>query len=329
VTPSYAILFKTHFWDDFTIRQLERVKSRTGRGDVYVVVDATFQPAPPIGYGRIIHINRSDISMLGLAPITTHGSIIWYNIDYPHYVALSQLPTYDYYVTIEYDTVVTVELDQLIGDLHNTNVDYLGFPIRTAVSTWPWFEMHLDIYGSDMLVYLSCFSVFSHRALTVLLARRQAMGLDFGRGVLEFWPNNEAFIPNEMRKAGMRIDTLDQYGQTRHYDWWPPLDEKELGGVADHGFIHPVLHGTRYIRSLVHHEPLLTSFFRRDSLMRRKLSGFSPEVVNPILRSELRRRVREKIGGTLERVGLRRRWFSNAQAGSARNNQRQSAHNAG
>ena len=36
--PSYAVLFRTHFWDEFAERQFERVSSQVRSGDVYVLV---------------------------------------------------------------------------------------------------------------------------------------------------------------------------------------------------------------------------------------------------------------------------------------------------
>ncbi|TPV99751.1 MAG: hypothetical protein USCAAHI_00794 [Beijerinckiaceae bacterium] len=325
--PSYAVFFKTHFWDAFTSRQLDRLKARVGNGTIFVGIDETHEPAPEIEHDRVVRVTSASISKLGLLPITTHGSIIWYNIDYPHYVAFSENPFYDYYITIEYDVVVNTALDHLIAALAENRVDYLGFQIRKPPVEWPWYPMHLEIYGSDMLVFLSCFSIYSNRALKVLLARRQAMGKDFSCGTLNFWPNNEAFIPNEIRNAGMRIDTLGHHGATDYYDWWPPLHEDELSQVSEQSFIHPVLEGTRYILSLANHEPSISNYFFRESAIRRKLARFSPSVVNPILMAVVKGRLRGKLERTLEQIGLRHKWYKNAQSSSSRSDQHRSPHN--
>src|ERR1700730_13582411 len=99
--PSYAVIFKTHFWDAFTSRQLDRLKARVENGTIFIGIDETHEPAPEIEHDRVVRVTSASISKLGLLPITTHGSIIWYNTDYPHYVALSENPFYDYYITIE------------------------------------------------------------------------------------------------------------------------------------------------------------------------------------------------------------------------------------
>ena len=325
---SYAVLFKTHFWDDFTRRQLERLQSQAGRGDVYVVFDETSKPATGVEYGKFIGVTLENVRKLGLAPITTHGSILWYNIDYPHYVAFAELPAYDYYVTVEFDAVIHQNLDTLIDKLDGDGVDYLGFPIRKPASQWTWYPMHEDIYGPNMLVYLSPIAVFSHRAMAKLLERRQEMTKAFESGTLAFWPNNEAFLPNEVRSAGMHIEPLSRYGSTAHYDWWPPMNEGALAGAADQDFVHPVLAGSRYVRSLIHHEPQLKSFRHRGSANHEKLSHFDPHLVRSLLRAEQRRRWSERMTRMLERLHLRRNWYANACAGTARVVQAQSLHNA-
>ncbi|WP_124849720.1 hypothetical protein [Acidipila sp. EB88] len=329
MSQSYAVLFKTHFWDDFTRRQLDRLKAVVGRGDIYVLVDETFQPAPPIAHDHVLGVTRQDIETLQLAPITTHGSILWYNIDYPHYVAFSKLPAYDYYVTIEFDANIRQSLDTLIDALARDEVDYLGFPIRKRASEWPWYSAHLDIYGPDMLVALSCFAVFSHRALALLLARRQVMSKAFAAGRLSFWPNNEAFLPNEIRNARLHMEALATYGPDKHYDWWPPLEESALDGLGEQMFVHPVLHGTRFVRSLIHHEPNLKSFLKVGTANHEKLKHFDPQLVTSLLRAESSRRWRDRFSRLLQRVRLQRKWDSNAHAKSARVAQAESLHNSG
>lgn len=328
MVPSYAVLFKTHFWDEFNQRQLERLKARVGRGKIYVVVDSTFGPCPVVDHEHVIKVTEADLANLGLAPITTHGSILWYNPDYMNYVAAKNIPPCDYYVCVEYDVAINVDLDSLIDTLAADEVDYLGFPIRKPAVEWPWYDMHVDVYGTDMLVYLSCLSAFSNRALHMLQARREAMGREFAAGTLGFWPNNEALVPNEVRAAGMKLDTLTRHGRSEQYDWWPPLEEAELPKVADQSFVHPVLHGARYVRSLVHHQSSLKELCYRNSALRRKLDRFNPKLVRAVLRSEVGRRLRDGVLRRLAGLGLRRQWYAGAQAGAARNAQRRSAHNS-
>ncbi len=39
--PSYAVIFRTHFWDAFAQRQFDRLASTVKTGHLYVLVDET------------------------------------------------------------------------------------------------------------------------------------------------------------------------------------------------------------------------------------------------------------------------------------------------
>jgi hypothetical protein len=43
---------------------------------------------------------------------------------------------------------------------------------------------------------------------------------------------------------------LSDFGKLTRYDWWPPIHERELSRCTDEVFIHPVLSGRRYVKSL-------------------------------------------------------------------------------
>lgn len=324
---NFAILFKTHFWDDFTARQVQRLREHSGAAAVVAVIDETMGAVPPTTAQREIRIVQDDLAQLQLALVTTHGSIIWYNTDYPNYVAFSQLEPFDYYVCIEYDACVTLDLQRLVDDLARDGTDYLGFPIRKRVQEWPWYDMHRAIYGDAMLVYLSCLAVFSHRGIALLLRRRQEMGQLFKDKQLQFWPNNEVFIPNELLRAGMKLGSLSEHGDVSHYDWWPPCDEKALAQMPRGAFVHPVLAGMRYARSVVHHEPSLWSFLNPASALHRRLRDMPKGARGRLLRQEFVRRLRDFAVRRLASLGLRRQWYDTARAGTATSAQSPSAHN--
>jgi hypothetical protein len=325
---SFAILFKTHFWDEFTARQLERLCARSGAGAIVAVIDETMDKVPQTDAPREVRIREGDLAKMELALVTTHGSIIWYNTDYPNYAAFTQLEAFDYYVCIEYDACVTLDIERLVAHLERDGVDYLGFPIRKPARKWPWYKMHREIYGDDMLVYLSCLAVFSHRAMALLLQRRQEMSREFRAQSLNFWPNNEAFIPNEVKNAGMRLASLSDYGDVSAYDWWPPCEERDLPQVQNGAFVHPVLAGMRFARSVVHHEPSIFAFFNPGSALHQRLRHVPILVRQSLLRKEIIRRAQHFATRALGHIGLGRRWYENAQAATASSTQTQSAHNS-
>jgi hypothetical protein len=327
-SPTFAVLFKVHFWDEFAARQIERLRSVAGRGDIYVVMDETMQPGPEVPGEQVLRIRTEDLTGLGLALYTTHGSVIWYNSDYPNYVALRRLPHYDYYAAVEYDAVLFHSLDDIIDRMAAESADYVGFELRTPDEEWPWTETHRAIYGDSMEKYMSSVSFYSHRGLERLLTRRQEIGIEFAEGKLPCWPMLEVFVPAELRRANLNIAELRDYTDTENFNWWPPTEEAALPDMAQGAFYHPVLHGTRFVRSMLHHEPSVMNLLLPNSATRRRLSGWDRALVRRMVWTELVRRVRDRWQRELERRGLRPAWYADVLQGSHQSRQRPSAHNA-
>jgi hypothetical protein len=307
----YAVLFKTHFWDGYVQRQFDRLRARVRHGDLYVVVDETHGPVTGIGYDRVVAFTEARLLALGLADRTESGGLLWYNIDYIHAYFLHLYPHYAHYVTVEYDAVINRDVDTLVARVAQDGIDFLGFPGRQPVAQNIWFRPHAALYGAEAVRhYLNCIAVFSHRALALLLARRQEMSRALAAGALGFWPYAELFIPTELARAGHRLGSLSDYGSTEHYEWWPPLDESELPGLGAAAFVHPVLEGQRYIASTLRHMPTrdLVGYFHPSSMVQRRLARYPAPLYMPALRREVRRRARESVPRVLRKVGLMRRW---------------------
>ncbi len=307
----YAVLFKTHFWSDFTARQLERLKAAAPSADIFVSVDETSGPVGPISHPHVIRLVDKDLIELGLAAASTDKSLLWYNIDYVHYDFYKRHPEYAYYVTAEYDVTAQYNLDSLIDTLSAQGIDYVGSPLENP-GLWPWAEFHCGSYGEKLKVALSCFAVFSNRAMAQLFRRRLEMSRDFESGRLEFWPNNEAFIPNEIALAGLRYASLGDFGASGGYNWWPPTHEDDIATLAGEAFLHPVLEGSRYLRSRLRHERHLLSYLNPKSPLRQALARYPRAVSRRAFREEVRHRMRQNIKRRLERLGLRPHWTAAA-----------------
>jgi hypothetical protein len=314
MSPRFAVMFKTHFWDAFTERQLNRLIQVNRSGDVFVVIDDLPVAVSKIDYPRVFRVMEQGAADLGLPRASTDKSIFWYNIDYSHYLFYLANPGYDYYVAVEYDVCVQLDLDMLVGALTDDRIDYLGCPIKEP-SRWAWSGYHDCVYGPDEIrLALSCFSIYSQRAISMLFQRRLAMADEFRSGKLSFWPNNEAFIPTEIRRANYKSALLQSFGSINFYDWWPPMHESELENHPDQAFIHPVLEGDRYVRSVLRHERRLFSFFDPHSPLRRRLAYQGPESFRWEFCRELGARSLRYIQRKLEDAGLRRHWTANASS---------------
>ena len=195
-------------------------------------------------------------------------------------------------------------------------MDYLGFPHRTGADEWPWVEPHLRVYKrEEMRLALSCFAVFSRRAIKLLRDRRLEMTAGFLAGAVPFWPNNEAFIPTEIRLAGLNAASLGDYGETTGYDWWPPSIEPEIDicGKGD-CFFHPVLDEARYLQSVIRHGPNPLAALRHNSALSERLRGFPLKAYRQLLVREFVRRVSERLDRQLIKLRLRQSWLVKAES---------------
>lgn len=293
--PSYALVFKTHTWDPFIARQLDRYKARCRDGRLVVLVDETNGPVGPIPHQDVIRTTNAEILALGLANAFGKGGLLWWNTDYPNYLAFHKLPPYDHYVFAEYDTCVNLHIDALIATLADRGVDFLSQPTRQDKDSWYWTSFHEAVYSrAEMQGSLNCFSVFSHRAMQVLMDRRVAASQKHAAGRMTFWPGNEVFVATEVARAGLVSASLEEFGDARKYEWHPPILEDDLAATPG-VFLHPVLDRKRYIASVLKFEFDLSSYFFASSPLRRELGRFPARDYLPHMPGAFRRQVMVKV----------------------------------
>jgi len=249
---SYAVLFKVYFVDAFVVRQLERLKSRVGSGDVYVVADETKGPVGPVPHDRVVRMTEADMVRRGFEKPDPRIAMFWHSADYSLYPLVEDLPPYDYYVTLEYDAVINAELDQLVAAIATEQLDFAGLKVTQPVSEWVWAAACDTIYDRAILrPYLNAIAFYSHRSVILLRARRLELSRRFRNGDIRQLPLSEAFIATELEQQLYRVGNLADFGETSRYTWWPPSVEVELAELEHCTFIHPVLEGERCADSLL------------------------------------------------------------------------------
>ena len=237
--------------DDFVRRRLAWVVSAAPSGDVYLMIDETRGSAGPIAFDRVIRYRETDLAELGFAQVSK-GSLFWYNGDYPLYYFQHLWPSYDIIVMIEYDAVPRAGLDGLVQECRDQNIDFIGEPIAKPLEKYWWTSTMLHFYlRAQVRPYLICAAVFSARAVRHLAECRLHQGRAYDQPDATQWPIGETFIGTELTASGLRIRDLSTFGRLTRYDWWPPMHESELPDWSDDIFIHPVLVGRSYVKSLV------------------------------------------------------------------------------
>ena len=246
----YAVLFKAFKMDDFVRRRLAWVVAVAPSADVYLMIDETRGSAGPIAFERVIRYHEADLAALGFAQISK-GSLFWYNGDYPLYYFQHSQPSYDVIVMIEYDAVPSAGLDALVQECRDQGVDFVGEPIAKPMEKYWWTSTMLRFYPRPQVrPYLICAAVFSARAVRHLAECRLRQGSGYDRPDATQWPIGETFIGTELTASGFRVRNLSSFGRLTRYDWWPPTHESELPDWSDDLFVHPVLIGRPYLKSL-------------------------------------------------------------------------------
>ena len=272
---SYAVIFKTFFFDRMVERRLEHVRRKAGNGDVYVVIDETNSKAGQIPYDRVLRITEKDLTNMGFANFP-EGKLFWYNADYQLYYCLENMPKYDFYVMIEYDAVPNYDLDLLVSSACSGAVDFIAQPIETPVAHWKWTASCAEVFETVAIFpYLLCVAVFSRQALERMRARRLMLSDQFRAGEVTAWPMAEGFVGSELIRTGATVRHLEEYGRLERYDVWPPYHERSLPRLGNEIFVHPVLTGKRYLRCLLRNG-LRSALRAQSDLLLSRRSAYDP-----------------------------------------------------
>jgi hypothetical protein len=289
IGSTYAVLFRTHFWDDYVERQYQRLRAVAGRGDVFILVDETNGPVP-IPHPNVVPHTQASVLGLGLSG-AGHGNMLWFNGDYPLYYFYEQHGSYDYYVMTEYDVGVQRPLDDIVDRMARDGTDLVGLPNEEEVAGWPLTHTCLDAYTEDEIKKcLICISMYSNRAVSRLFDRRLEMSKLEQAGLMQHWPYCEAFIPTEIALAGFKIASLAEFGPVDRYDWSPAVIESDLPDLAGQAFVHPVLDAHRFVQHTMKNLWPPEAFFTTQNPVARNLRRAPVSVYGPPLARALYRR---------------------------------------
>lgn len=295
--PHYALVFRTHFWDEFTQRQFDRACSQAASADMYVLVDETRGQVEGIRAERVFGVTDPQILDAGFVA-AGEGSIQWFSGDVPLYMFFHRFPNYTYYIQMEYDVNFHTDIDLLVERLDRDKVDVLALTKGENLTDWPWLDTCLDVYElAEVEKRLICISAFSQRALASLSQKRLQHAQQFIRGDIKSWPFCEAFIPTESIRQGFKVAELSDYGDVAAYDWWPPYLESNLSTMREHSFVHPVLDAKRYVPSLFKLPLGTRQFLLPSSWLHRKLRelgtlGYVRAILGPEFKNALRKALR-------------------------------------
>ncbi len=291
----FAVVFKTYGWDGFVERQARRHVAASVGGDFFISYDETNSSWPGAdeasGIGPVVRTSNAALVAAGFADRFEHGSLIWWNADYPHYTFFEAHPDYDYYVFVEYDSLIQAPVAELVAAVAASGADYVAEPIAETMERWWWSARHRPTYASgEIRGALNCISILSPRALAHLGQVRRRMG---GERV-GYWPLSEVFVATEVHRAGLVARPLSQFGDVSRYGWFPPCLEADLAGQAGRTFLHPVLDPARYVALTLRSNAAPLAFLWPGSRERRLLARLPASSYRHLLWPAALRRLRVK-----------------------------------
>ncbi len=298
----YAVVFRTHIWDDYVARQYRRLAARIRSGDLFILLDETSGQIP-VSEGPVVSHTQEGIKALGLAD-AGRGNMLWYNGDYPLYFFYHHHPGYDHYVMVEYDVAVHGDIDAMVAFASRDDIGFVGLTKGEPVAEWPFTASCLDAYAlEDVKKRLFCFAIFSRGAVRALFERRLSLSRELAEGAIRRWPYCEAYIPTELARSGFRLAELSELGSTELYDWRPAFVETDLGLLQQHTFVHPVLDAHRYVQATLRDYWSTWDALNPQSTFMRRLRRVPPSVYGrpwaAALRARLAASARWRLGWTV------------------------------
>jgi hypothetical protein len=290
----YAVLFRTHLWNDYIARQHRRLLPNAGGGDVFVLLDETGGPVAVEG-ARVVSHTVEQVTALGLSDGGAHR-MLWYNGDYPLYYFFNTHRDYRYYVMIEYDVAINGNIDGMVDHADRHGIGLMALTKGEAVVEWPHTESCLDVYDlGDVKKRLICFSIFSREAVEALFERRLALSRLYSEGRLQRWPFCEGFIPTELAHRGFKLAEISIFGSTELYDWQPPIVETDLTRLRHHAFVHPVLDQRRYLDATMRSDWRLWDILNPTTDFSRRLRRVPARMYARPLAGAVRRRLANAV----------------------------------
>jgi hypothetical protein len=267
---SFAIVLRTFEWDGFIERQIERYRAANPGCDVFVSVDDKRRTVGNLSDRWIDRAGTAELLALGLPNRYGKGSLVWWNNDYWYYAFQARHPDYAFYVFVEYDSVVVGSIATIVAAIAARHLDFVAAAVPGRLQDWSWWEHTSLVYAqSDIRASINCVAVLSNRALQFLFRRRLAMASDPS---ITHWPISEAFVATELQRAAFATAPLSEFGDTRDYNWFPPMLEDDIPQTDAVAFLHPVLDPPRYVASVTRFGWNLRPLLDRRSGMRRSLA---------------------------------------------------------
>lgn len=245
---NFAVLFKTHFWDEDVARQYERLCENCRWGHVYVLIDRKNGKLDIPEHVKTVYVGGIELSQYGLPDI---GGF-WFNGDYQTIVFYLQNPLYDFYVSLEYDVATFNNIDTIVEDMYKNKIDSIYENINIPLSRWPHTFTGIDYYNfRDIKKGLFCISFFSRRAMSALYQRRLYLAAMHEKAGYDTWPIGELVMASEVGLSSLKaVPLIDYCSNLDDYEWNRGCTEDYIRHINPRNtFVHPVSNNKKCVAS--------------------------------------------------------------------------------
>ena len=288
----YAVIFRTHVWDEGIGAQAERARASCGSGKFVVAADETNGPLQVEGFTKLPHAD--DFSEFNLPKIPA-DKVLWWNADYVLYAARRALPDYDYYIMIEYDVYLNCDVDRIITQCSENKVDFVAQYLKRIGPNDHWSSQSVSEMGGDLWWALIPFIIVSGRAVDEMLKTRQALAARLATGEISNWPYCEPFLPTAVAaRPDFTTWSLDRFVDSTLLRWRPYLSSRDPQLYKTDIVAHPVLSGERFIRAFIGSHPSATRHVA-DGLLSSELQNEEGDNLQAVFGDQVR--IRRNLDG--------------------------------
>jgi hypothetical protein len=198
------LIVRTHRADKASLDAFDRYSS-VGNFDVTFCCDEREREVDPGGRAKI---GFSDATLAGLG-LFPHPHSGWRCGDYFYYVARKNFGQYRYYWMIEPDVWIhTEDLDAFFAQFRDHQSDLLATKFGPRDWKWGWYgtvsQHYKQVYGCVFPI-----SRLSGAAIDFCFNARKTATASMAPEDFRSWPNDEAFVANELVNAGFHCEDLN------------------------------------------------------------------------------------------------------------------------
>lgn len=205
-----AIIFKVYYWDNDVEYLFDILKRKNKACDIFIVRDITKQKCfiPEKYRSHIFDVKISDIEKLGL-PI--EGGF-YDNSDYAEILFYLKNIEYDFYVPIEHDCAVFVDIANVVREMNDNSIDIVYYPQPVDMTHWPHKWKNIPYFKeNDVVAAYVCIHFASRKFLNCLVVERLVESSYKLRNNINHWPYGEAVIGSVHNKYNLNYKNMQDF----------------------------------------------------------------------------------------------------------------------